>query len=86
MATKEEKKKLIDILSGKNRKFLIQAKGIFKDETQNICTFIGSSDGRAELYVEFVVLAESIKLADKRANQIINKEGLNILEKSIKEL
>jgi hypothetical protein len=77
MATKEEKKKLIDILSGKDLKWKVRARRDFQNSSDSIDNFVFTEgwDGLdGDLFVEYIILAKDKNEAYKRAEKVFYDE------------
>jgi hypothetical protein len=74
MATKEEKKKLIDILSGKDLKWKVRARRDFQRSSVSIDNFVFKESGAGDLYVEYIILAKDENEANQRAEDVFYDE------------
>ena len=74
MATKEEKKKLIDILSGKDLKWKVKARRDFQKSSVSIDNFVFKESGVGDLYVEYIILAKDENEANQRAEDVFYDE------------
>ena len=77
MATKEEKQKLVDILSGKDLKWKVRARRDFQNSSDSIDNFVfteGWDGSEGDLYVEYIILAKDKNEAYKRAKSIFYDE------------
>jgi hypothetical protein len=74
MVTKEEKQKLIDILSGKDLKWKVRARRNFEESSESIDNFVFREGREVDLYVEYIVLAKDINEAYKRAEKVFYSE------------
>ena len=74
MATKEEKKKLIDILSGKDLKWKVKARRDFQRSSDSIDNFVFKEQGAGDLYVEYIILAKDENEANQRAEDVFYDE------------
>ena len=74
MATKEEKKKLIDILSGKDLKWKVRARRDFQRSSVSIDNFVFKESGVGDLYVEYIILAKDENEANQRAEDVFYDE------------
>ena len=74
MATKEEKKKLIDILSGKDLKWKVKARRDFQKSSVSIDNFVFKESGAGDLYVEYIILAKDENEANQRAIDVFYDE------------
>ena len=77
MATKEEKQKLVDILSGKDLKWKVRARRDFQNSSDSIDNFVFKEgwDGLdGDLYVEYIIIAKDENEANKRAQNVFYDE------------
>jgi len=74
MATKEEKKKLIDILSGKDLKWKVRVRKDFQKSSDSIDNFVFKEQGSGDLYVEYIILAKDESEATQRAQDVFYDE------------
>ena len=74
MATKEEKQKLIDILSGKDLKWKVRARRNFEESSESIENFVFREGREVDLYVEYIVLAKDKNEAYLRAAKVFYSE------------
>lgn len=74
MATKEEKEKLIDILSGKDLKWKVRARRDFQNSSDSIDNFVFTKGWDGDLYVEYLILAKDKNEAYKRAEKVFYSE------------
>jgi hypothetical protein len=74
MVTKEEKQKLIDILSGKDLKWKIRARRDFQRSSNSINNFVFKENGSGDLYVEYIILAKDENEANQRAIDVFYDE------------
>jgi hypothetical protein len=74
MVTKEEKQKLIDILSGKDLKWKVRVRRDFKNSSDDIDNFVFKEGLDGDLYVEYIILAKDKNEAYKRAKDVFYDE------------
>ena len=74
MATKKEKEKLIDILSGKDLKWKVRARRDFENSSDSIDNFVFTEGWDGDLYVEYLILAKDKNEAYKRAEKVFYSE------------
>lgn len=74
MATKEEKQKLIDILSGKDLKWKVKVRKDFQRSSDSIDNFVFKEQGAGDLYVEYIILAKDENEANQRAEDVFYDE------------
>ncbi len=74
MVTKEEKQKLIDILSGKDLKWKIRARRDFQRSSNSINNFVFKENGSGDLYVEYIILSKDENEANQRAIDVFYDE------------
>lgn len=74
MATKEEKQKLIDILSGKDLKWKVKVRKDFQKSSDSIDNFVFKEQGDGDLYVEYIILAKNESEATQRAQDVFYDE------------
>jgi hypothetical protein len=74
MATKEEKQKLIDILSGKDFKWKVRVRKDFQKSSDSIDNFVFKEGWDGDLYVEYIILAKDENEASKRAEDVFYEE------------
>jgi hypothetical protein len=74
MATKEEKQKLVDILSGKDLKWKVKARRDFQKSSDSIDNFVFKERGVGDLYVEYIILAKDENEANQRAEDVFYDE------------
>jgi len=74
MATKEEKQKLIDILSGKDFKWKVRVRKDFQKSSDSIDNFVFKEGWDGDLYVEYIILAKDESEASKRAEDVFYEE------------
>ena len=74
MATKEEKQKLIDILSGKDLKWKVKVRKDFQKSSDSIDNFVFKEQGAGDLYVEYIILAKDESEATQRAQDVFYDE------------
>jgi hypothetical protein len=74
MVTKEEKQKLIDILSGKDLKWKVRVRRDFKNSSDDIDNFVFKDGLDGDLYVEYIILAKDKNEAYKRAKDVFYDE------------
>ena len=70
MATKEEKQKLIDILSGKDFKWKVRVRKDFQKSSDSIDNFVFKEGWDGDLYVEYIILAKDENEANQRAEDV----------------
>jgi hypothetical protein len=74
MATKKEKEKLIDILSGKDLKWKVRARRDFENLSDSTDNFVFTKGWDGDLYVEYLILAKDKNEAYKRAEKVFDSE------------
>ena len=74
MATKKEKEKLIDILSGKDLKWKVRARRDFENSSDSIDNFVFTEGWDGDLYVEYIILAKDESEATQRAEDVFYDE------------
>ncbi len=74
MATKEEKQKLVDILSGKDFKWKVRVRKDFQRTSDSIDSFVFKGQGEGDLYVEYIILAKDESEATQRAQDVFYDE------------
>ena len=74
MATKEEKQKLVDILSGKDFKWKVRVRKDFQKSSDSIDNFVFKEQGSGDLYVEYIILAKDESEATQRAQDVFYDE------------
>jgi hypothetical protein len=74
MATKEEKQKLIDILSGKDLKWKVRVRRDFQKSSDSIDNFVFTEGWDGDLYVEYIIIAKDENEANKRAQNVFYDE------------
>jgi hypothetical protein len=75
MVSKEEKQKLIDILSGKDLKWKVRARRDFQKSSESIDNFVFKEKGGVgDLYVEYIILAKDENEANQRAEDVLYDE------------
>jgi hypothetical protein len=77
MVSKEEKQKLVDILSGKDLKWKVRARRDFQNSSDSIDNFVFTEgwDGLdGDLFVEYIILAKDKNEAYKRAEKVFYEE------------
>lgn len=74
MATKEEKQKLVDILSGKDFKWKVRVRKDFQRSSDSIDNFVFKEQGDGDLYVEYIILAKDESEANNRAIDVFYDE------------
>ena len=74
MVTKEEKQKLIDILSGKDLKWKVRVRRNFEESSESIENFVFREGREVDLYVEYIVLSKDKNEAYKRAEKVFYSE------------
>ena len=74
MATKEEKQKLVDILSGKDFKWKVRVRKDFQRTSDSIDNFVFKGQGEGDLYVEYIILAKDESEATQRAQDVFYDE------------
>lgn len=74
MATKKEKEKLIDILSGKDLKWKVKVRKDFQRTSNSIDNFVFKEQGVGDLYVEYIILAKDESEATQRAEDVFYDE------------
>ena len=74
MATKEEKQKLIDILSGKDFKWKVRVRKDFQKSSDSIDNFVFKEGWDGDLYVEYIILAKDESEATQRAQDVFYDE------------
>ena len=74
MATKEEKQKLIDILSGKDFKWKVRVRKDFQRTSDSIDNFVFTEGWDGDLYVEYIILAKDESEATQRAEDVFYDE------------
>jgi hypothetical protein len=74
MATKKEKEKLIDILSGKDLKWKVRARRDFENSSDSTVNFVFTKGWDGDLYVEYLILAKDKNEAYKRAEEVFYNE------------
>ena len=74
MATKKEKEKLIDILSGKDLKWKVKVRKDFQRTSDSIDNFVFKEQGDGDLYVEYIILAKDESEATQRAEDVFYDE------------
>ena len=74
MATKEEKEKLINILSGKDLKWKVRIRKDFQRTSDSIDNFVFTKGWDGDLYVEYIILAKDESEATQRAQDVFYDE------------
>lgn len=74
MVTKEEKQKLIDILSGKDFKWKVRVRKDFQRSSDSIDNFVYKEQGDGDLYVEYIILAKDESEANQRTQDVFYDE------------
>lgn len=74
MATKKEKEKLIDILSGKDLKWKVRARRDFENSSDSTVNFVFTKGWDGDLYVEYIILAKDESEATQRAQDVFYDE------------
>lgn len=74
MATKEEKQKIVDILSGKDFKWKVVVRKDFQRSSDSIDNFVFKEQGGGDLYVEYIILAKDESEATQRAQDVFYDE------------
>ena len=74
MATKKEKEKLIDILSGKDLKWKVRARRDFENLSDSTDNFVFTKGWDGDLYVEYLILAKDKNEVYKRAEKVFDSE------------
>ena len=74
MATKEEKQKLVDILSGNDFKWKVRVRKDFQRTSDSIDSFVFKGQGEGDLYVEYIILAKDESEATQRAQDVFYDE------------
>ena len=74
MVSKEEKQKLVDILSGKDLKWKVRARRDFQNSSERIDNFVFKEGWDGDLYVEYIILAKDENEASKRAEDVFYEE------------
>jgi hypothetical protein len=80
MATKEEKQKLIDILSGKDLKWKVRVRKNFQQSSDSINNFVFTEGWDGDLYVEYIIIAKDKSQANQRAQDVIYDEFIQSAE------
>ena len=74
MATKEEKQKLIDILSGKDLKWKVRVRKNFQQSSDSINNFVFTEGWDGDLYVEYIIIAKDKSEENQRAQDVFYDE------------
>lgn len=74
MVSKEEKQKLIDILSGKDLKWKVRVRRDFQKSSDSIDNFVFTEGWDGDLYVEYIIIAKDENEANKRAQNVFYDE------------